>query len=173
MKIFFCSRITSLFLTSFVVCSAILLTQEVQAQSVQTNQGRQFNGPEYTTARLHQALQSGDFNSINNYYCTRERAIAERAVGSSDELRQGVALLNAYLQISSSIYSVDMSQLYYETKYYEASEGRAVVAITGNVTIRSSDGRSATLPYREFSAFGRDWLRLIYEDNEWKLCHNI
>ena len=24
-----------------------------------------------------------------------------------------------------------------------------------------------------FSAFGRDWLRLIYEDNEWKLCHNI
>jgi hypothetical protein len=29
------------------------------------------------------------------------------------------------------------------------------------------------LPYRRFSTFGRDWLRLIKENNEWKLCYNL
>lgn len=167
------AQVAGSILLGLVALSTVMSHQEVKAQSIQTSQGRRFTGSELTTARLHQALQNQDFSSIGNYYCSVERNVAATAINSSDVLRQNAALLNAYLQITSSMYSVDVSQLYYETKYLDESQGRAVVAITGNVIIRSSDGRSASMPYRQFSAFGQDWLRLIYEGGEWKLCHNI
>ncbi|TBR59797.1 hypothetical protein B4U84_02445 [Westiellopsis prolifica IICB1] len=34
----------------------------------------------------------------------------------------------------------------------------------------SPNGQNLLVPYRKF---GRDWLRLIKENNEWKLCHNL
>ena len=152
------ARMAGSLLCGWVAFSAVMPHQDANAQSVQTSQGRRFTGSESTTARLHQALQNQDFNAIGNYYCAAERNIAAAAINSSDVLRQNAALLNAYLQLTSTMYSVDVSRLYYETKYLDEQQGRAVVAITGDVIIRSADGRSASMPYRQFSAFGQDWL---------------
>ena len=65
-----------------------------------------------------------------------------------------------------------MSNLYFDSKYYDPELERAVVAIR-NVLLESSNGQTAAIPYRQFSAFGRDWLRLIKENGEWKLCRNL
>ncbi|MBD2432151.1 MULTISPECIES: hypothetical protein [Fischerella] len=136
----------------------------------QANRDRQLDGPESTVAKFHQAIQNRSFNSLDKYYCSIEKIAAQKVNSRLDPDGQNMALLNAYLRISSSIYSIDMSQLYYQTKYYDAKLGRAVVAITGNVIVKSPNGQNALFPYRRF---GRDWLRLIKENNEWKLCHNL
>jgi len=165
--------LTSCILFGTIASSTFSFSEIAQAQLVQINRGRQLDGPESTVAKFHQAIQNRNFNSLDKYYCSVEKNAARKLNGSLDPNGQNMALLESYLKISSSIYSVDMSQLYYETKYYDARLGRAVVAITGNVIVKSSDGQSLVVPYRTFSAFGRDWLRLINENNEWKLCYNL
>lgn len=165
--------LTSCILFGSITFSVVPFSKTAQAQSVYTNQYRQLDGPESSVARFHQAIQNRDFNSLDKYYCSIEKAAAQKLNRRLDPDDQNMSLLIAYLRISSSIYSTDMSQLYYETKYYDAQSGRAVVAITGNVIVKSSNGRALVVPYKRFSAFGRDWLRLINENNEWKLCHNL
>lgn len=150
-----------------------MLGEVAQSQSVQVNRDRQLDGPESTVAKFHQAIQNRDFNSLNQYYCSIEKTVAQELNRRLAPNGQNMALLNAYLQISSSIYSIDMSQLYYETKYNDAKSGIAVVAITGNVIVKSPNSQALVVPYRRFSTFGRDWLRLVKENNEWKLCYNL
>lgn len=137
----------------------------------QTNIKLQLDEQEQVVASFHQAIQEGNFDSLDRYYCSAEKIAAQELNRYADPEGQKKTLLDFYMSIATSIYSLNMSNLYYETKYYDPELERAVVAITGNVILESSNGQSA-IPYRQFSTFGRDWLRLIKENGEWKLCHN-
>ncbi len=161
-----------------VLSSAFLLTislgKVVNAQPAQLNANHQFDGPELTVAKFHQAIQNRDFDSLDSYYCLAERVAAQALYSTLDSKGQNRALLDAYLETASIVNSIDMSQLHYETKFYDEVANIAVVAIVGPVIVESSvTGQSLVLPYREFSTFGRDWLRLINENGEWKLCYNL
>lgn len=165
--------LTSCILFGSIASPIVMLGEVAQSQSVQVNQDRQLDGPESTVAKFHQAIQNRDFSSLNQYYCSIEKIAAQELNSRLDPNGQNMALLNAYLQIASSIHSIDMSQLYYKTEYYDAKSELAVVSITGNVIVESLNGQALVVPYRRFSTFGRDWLRLIKENNEWKLCYNL
>ena len=142
--------------------------------TAQINRSSSLDGPESVVAGLHQAIQDGDYEKVETYYCAAERVTAQVIEGVADPEEQGRNLMDAYLQIAYTLYSVDMSMLQYETVYTDdEGEGRAVVTVVGPVAVESSDGRSVLIPYRNFSALGRDWLRLIRENGEWKLCQNL
>ncbi|OKH25044.1 hypothetical protein NIES1031_14440 [Chroogloeocystis siderophila 5.2 s.c.1] len=153
--------------------SAISISEISQAQSAPPN--RPLDGPETTVANFHKSLQTvarnGNINSLNKYYCSVERVLLEQG----DPRGRSTRAISAYLQMASLLrsYSLDTSRLYYETKYYDPKQGRAIVAITGNVLLRTSNNQALVMPYRRFNTFGRDWLRLIKENNQWKLCYNL
>ena len=87
---------------------------------------------------------------------------------------QRSAFANAYLQVDFTIYTVDMSLLQYETVYTDnEGEGLSVVTVAGPVCVESANGQGILIPYRNFSALGKAWLRLIRENGEWKLCQNL
>ncbi|NJP08731.1 MAG: hypothetical protein HC866_03975, partial [Leptolyngbyaceae cyanobacterium RU_5_1] len=171
-KISFAS-LTSCIMLGSVACSLAIPSETAQSQLVQVDRTRQLDGPESVVAKFHQAIQNRDFNSLDKYYCSAEKTAAQKLNRLMDPNGRNMALLNAYLQISSRIHSINMSQLYYETKYLNERSDLAVVAITGNVIVSSLNGQTLVLPYRRFSTFGRDWLRLIKENNKWKLCYNL
>ncbi|NEP58541.1 MAG: hypothetical protein F6K31_16245 [Symploca sp. SIO2G7] len=136
-------------------------------------EGTQDLGPETTVANFHQAVANGNFDSLDQYYCLEEKVKA-RALGRViDPENELMSLLEAYIQVASSFYSLDMSKLYYETKFFEPRKGQAVVLILGNVLLRSPDGRVAAIPYRQYGTLKREWLRLIKENGRWKLCNNL
>lgn len=163
------SKIPFGWLTSCILsCSIAVLTipfgKAAQAQPDEAEQ---------VVASFHQAIQDNNFDSLDRYYCSAEKLAAEEFNRYADPNGRKGTLFDAYVSVATSLYSFDMSNLYYETKYYDPELERAVVAITGNVLLESSNGQTAAIPYRQFSAFGRDWLRLIKENGEWKLCHNL
>lgn len=163
------ARIISCFLAGSIITGVL-----TSSSSKSLAQPSQLDGPERTVYNFHEALQQGDLNTLNTYFCAAERASAQIAERTADSEGQNRALLNAYLQIAYTMYSVDMSRLQYETVYTDAvGEGRAVVTVVGPVAVESSDGRGVLVPYRNFSALGREWLRLIRENGEWKLCQNL
>lgn len=136
-------------------------------------QGIQDLGPETALVNFHQAVAKGNYDSLNQYYCSEEKIGAGALGRVVDPEGQQNSLLRAYLQIASSLYSLDMSKLYYETKFFDPRKGQAVVLILGNVLLKSSDGRIAAIPYRQYSTLKREWLKMIKEDGRWKLCHNL
>lgn len=163
------SKIPLKWLTSCILsCSIAVLTipfgKAAQAQ---------LDEAEQVVASFHQAIQDNNFDSLDRYYCSAEKIAARELNRYVDPNGQKKTLLDAYISIATNLYSLNMSNLYFDTKYYDPELERAVVAITGNVLLKSSNGQTAAIPYRQFSAFGRDWLRLIKENGEWKLCHNL
>lgn len=169
----FLIQLVSYALLGSISALAVPTIQSTQAQPVQPNPNRQLDGPESAVANLHRTIQNLDFDSLENYYCEIEKVAAQQVIDFFDPDGESTSLFDAYLQLASGIYTIDMSQLYYETKYYDPELERAVVAVTGNVIITSNDDQSIVLPYRNFSFMGRDWFRLIKENNEWKLCYNL
>lgn len=134
----------------------------------------QRDGPESVVASFHQAIQDGDLNAIETHYCSAERVAAGVVEGGTDPNGRNRSFLDAYLQTAYALYSIDMSMLQYETVYTDdEGEGRAVVTVVGPVGVESPDGRGILIPYRNFSALRREWLRLIKENGEWKLCQNL
>ncbi|MGD1864036.1 MAG: hypothetical protein ACFB0D_05735 [Phormidesmis sp.] len=134
----------------------------------------QLDGPESVVASFHQAIQNGNFDAVESYYCASERVAARALEAGTDPEGQRRALANAYLQVAYTIYTVDMSMLQYETVYTDnEGEGRAVVTVAGPVGVESANGQGILIPYRNFSALGKAWLRLIRENGEWKLCQNL
>lgn len=140
-------------------------------------QGTQDLGPETTVSNFHQAVTravtNGNYDSLDQYYCFEEKIAARTLDSVVDPEDEKKSLLDAYLQIASRLYSIDMSKLYYETKFFDPRKGQAVVAIFGNVFLRSADDRIAGVPYRQFNSLNRQWLRLIKENGHWKLCNNL
>lgn len=153
--------------------SAISISELSQAQSAPPN--RPLDEPETTVANFHKSLETttrtGNTDLLNKYYCSVEKAV----VAQIDPNSRSTRAVSAYLKVASMLksYSLDTSGLYYETKYYDPKQGRAVVAITGNVLLRTSNDQALVVPYRKFAIFGRDWMRLSKENNQWVLCYNL
>jgi hypothetical protein len=165
--------LTNCILFGSVVISSILVGELSQAQSARPN--RPLDEPETAVANFHQSLQTAVQNSnidlLNKHYCSFDRAVAE----GIDPSNRSSKAVNAYLKMASMLksYSLDTSGLYYETKHYDPEQGRAVVVIIGNVLLRTSTNRALVIPYRRFAILGRDWVRLIKENNQWVLCYNL
>ncbi|MBC1221630.1 hypothetical protein GNF10_32070 [Nostoc sp. UCD121] len=126
---------------------------------------RNLDSPEADLRDFHQKVGSGNVDNIEQNFCQSDRLM----IAASDVLfgRQMRELLETYIKIGSAFTNVDMSDVYYDTRFYDPQKGRAIVKVSGNVTYSDNGNtRVVSIPnYLKKEAF-----RLIKENGKWKLC---
>ncbi|MEH2465217.1 hypothetical protein [Nostoc sp.] len=133
---------------------------------------RQLNNPERATSNYLKTIQSGNISAVHKQFCSSNQLTIktfDRFLSGGE----GQSLLDTYFKIASQIHSTDMSGLYYETKYYDENKGRAIVRISGNVLIKSANGKTLLIPYNRLNQLKHDYFRLIREGSDWKICDDI
>jgi hypothetical protein len=133
---------------------------------------RQLDSPERAVSNYFKIIQSGDLSTARQQFCSSNRTLIdsfERYIGGGN----GGSLLNTYFKLASTMNSADLSDLYYETKYYDESPGRAIVRISGNASFKDARGRTLVIPYNQLNRLKNDYFRLIREGGDWKICDDI
>lgn len=134
---------------------------------------RQLDARERAVSNYFKTLLNGDASQLSKHYCSSDKQLADSLYNITDRNGRKRSLFDTYLKIGLAINSVDMSNLNFETKYYDEKKERAVVAFYGFIKLQAADGQTIFKKYGYSSRYRKDWFRLIKEGGEWKLCNNF
>lgn len=122
------------------------------------------DNPEQAMARYFYTIASNPTN-VRSHLCRGDRAIIDAADSLSGGRASGI--LADYFSLASLTNSANMSNLYYETKYFDGN--RAIVRVSGNVSFRNANGQTSLIPYGKLGGNGGIF-RLVREGGVWKTC---
>jgi hypothetical protein len=119
-----------------------------------------------------QIVESGELQDVQALYCQQDliameilNVLIEEGTGFENVEETFETLAGADRALSTP----DFSHLFYQTVLLEEEE-LAIVRISGNVILTNSQGERELVPYLNFTPMDTDGWRLIWQDNQWKIC---
>ena len=122
--------------------------------------------------RHFQMIASGNFQDTEELYCQQDLimfGIFEDLVGEATDIEISDETFETITGFARAMAVPDFSNLFYQTVLLEQEE-QAIVRVSGNVIITNSEGERQLVPYLKFTPADSDGWRLIWENNQWKIC---
>jgi Tol biopolymer transport system component len=126
----------------------------------------QTNTPEYAAAGYISAIADGDLDKALEFSCLEARALNEIALTIAGPLED---LVRAGFQLVVEATNIDVSNLRYQTVNLEGN--RAFVRVGGNIALTNIETNEHELwPYWQYVNGGKDYIQVVYELGEWRIC---